>query len=278
MSKIQNSILKGRMAMNLTFQHVIDHLLQGSEPAAQTVDRLLFGRPDTELAGIATAFSASQHVIEQALALNANLIITHEGVFYSHHNTRYGVENDPVYAEKTELIEKSRLGIFRLHDHIHHVRPDAIMTGLLQALEWQAHVIDEQPTAAIIQLPAITVGEIADYVKQKLQLSYVRVAGSPSTVCRRVGVLVGYRGGGELAIPLFHQENLDLIIAGEGPEWETPEYVQDAIQQGRNKALIMLGHAESEAAGMRHLADILSAEFPTLPVHFLSSRPVFQIM
>ena len=96
--------------------------------------------------------------------------------------------------------------------------------------------------------------------------------------CERVGIMVGYRGGGELAIPLFLNEHVDLVIAGEGPEWETPEYVKDAVYQGRNKALIMLGHAESEAAGMKYLADALSSQFPMLPVHFVEDRPVFQIV
>ena len=35
-------------------------------------------------------------------------------------------------------------------------------------------------------------------------------------------------GGGALAIPYFEAEHLDLIITGEGPEGETPEYVRDA--------------------------------------------------
>ncbi|MNW69316.1 NIF3 (NGG1p interacting factor 3) [compost metagenome] len=81
-----------------------------------------------------------------------------------------------------------------------------------------------------------------------------------------------------MTIPLFEQDGLDLIIAGEGPEWETPEYVKDAAAQGRNQALIMLGHAESEAPGMKLLAERLSQQFLGLPVHFVQDRPVFQII
>lgn len=55
--------------------------------------------------------------------------------------------------------------------------------------------------------------------------------------CQRIGLLAGYRGGGEVVIPLFQNQNLDLIIAGEGPEWESPEYVRDALQQGKKKHL-----------------------------------------
>jgi putative NIF3 family GTP cyclohydrolase 1 type 2 len=112
-------------------------------------------------------------------------------------------------------------------------------------------------------------------VKRRLGLSVVRVSGDLDAPCRRIGLLVGYRGGGANAIPLFEQERLDLVICGEGPEWETPEYVRDAARQGRARALIVLGHAESEAAGMRLLARRLAAAFPHIPVRCADEEPVF---
>ena len=95
--------------------------------------------------------------------------------------------------------------------------------------------------------------------------------------CKRIGVLVGYRGGGEQVIPLFENEGFDLVIYGEGPEWETPEYVRDAVRQGKKKGLLVLGHAESEMPGMRFLARELQDKFPGIPVHFLPQEPIFGI-
>jgi putative NIF3 family GTP cyclohydrolase 1 type 2 len=264
--------------MKITIGQVVNGLVKGINQLEHTVDNLIAGHMDMDVKGIVTTFSASQHIIEQAVALNANLIITHEGVFYSHQDTRDELKNDPVYEQKSLFIQNSGIGIFRFHDYVHRFNPDGIMTGLLQALDWETNVIDQQPAAAIIQIPAMQVREVAAYLKRKLKISFVRVTGEPSMVCRRIGILVGYRGSGGLAIPLFQKESLDLIIAGEGPEWETPEYVKDALQQGRNKALIMLGHAESEAPGMKYLASLLSAQYPMLPVHFLADHPIYQIL
>ncbi len=266
--------------MDFNIGDIIHGLLreQAAQQPEQTVDKLLYGDAAATVTGIVTAFSASQPVIERALQLGCNLVISHEGVFYSHHDTRYGAVDDPIYAQKLALIQQSGIGIFRCHDYIHRMRPDGITAGLLQALNWQTHVETELPEAAILKLPGKTVREVADHVKRTLQLPYVRVAGDLSSVCRRIGVLVGYRGGGATAIPLFHNERLDLIIAGEGPEWETPEYVQDAVSMGHHRALIMLGHAESEMTGMLRLANLLSARYPELPVHFIANRPVFQTL
>jgi putative NIF3 family GTP cyclohydrolase 1 type 2 len=225
-----------------------------------------------------TAFSASQNVIEQADSLDANLIITHEGVFFSHQDNREGLENDPVYQQKSARIASSGVGIYRFHDDVHRYTPDGIMEGLLRELDWKPYVEHHLPHVSILSVPAMTVSEIAGHLKQRLHISYVRAAGNLSASCSRVGVLVGYRGSGPAAIPLYEQESLDLIIAGEGPEWETPEYIRDAVRQGRNQALIMLGHAESEAPGMKLLAERLKLQFPGMPVRFVQDQPVFQIV
>lgn len=67
--------------MTPTFGCIIDKLTAGIARPDGTVDKLEPGCLETKVQGIVTAFSASQYVIEQAIALGANLIITHEGVF-----------------------------------------------------------------------------------------------------------------------------------------------------------------------------------------------------
>lgn len=264
--------------MSITIKTILEDLTEIEEQVDNTVDTLKSGKPETEVTGIVTAFSATQYVVERAIVMGANLLITHEGIFYSHHESNDVLKEDPVYLTKQSLIESSEMAIFRYHDYWHRHKPDGIMVGLLRELEWSAYVNEQQAAATILTLPAMTVSETAAYIKRKLGISYVRVAGDLSLICRRVGILVGYRGGGMMAIPLFNNENLDLIIAGEGPEWETPEYVRDAVHQGRAKALIMLGHAESEAPGMKYLAEILAEKYPMIPSHFIPEHPIYQMV
>lgn len=264
--------------MSITIKMILEDLTEIEEQVDNTVDTLKSGKPETEVTGIVTTFNATQYVVERAIAMGANLLITHEGVFYSHHETNEFLKEDPVYLTKQSLIESSEMAIFRYHDYWHRHKPDGIMVGLLRELEWSAYVNEQQAAVTILTLPAMSVGETAEYIKRKLGISYVRVAGDLSLICRRVGILVGYRGGGMMAIPLFNNDNLDLIIAGEGPEWETPEYVRDAVHQGRAKALIMLGHAESEAPGMKYLAEILAEKYPMIPSHFIPEHPIYQMV
>lgn len=264
--------------MALTFSDVLDYLNAGVQLPENTVDKLDPEAAGTEVQGIVTAFAASQYVIEQAAVLGANLVITHEGVFYSHQDHRTGLEHDSVYQQKSVLVNQSGISIYRFHDSIHRYTPDGITEGLLQALEWEPYAERHLPEVSILTIPEMTVSEVAAYVRQKLNLSYVRAAGNLSATCSRVGVLVGYRANGNTVIPLYEQERLDLVIAGEGPEWEVPEYIRDAGQQGRDRALLMLGHAESEAPGMKRLASRLARQFPQVPVQYVQEKPVFQIL
>ncbi|MGG4141812.1 Nif3-like dinuclear metal center hexameric protein [Paenibacillus algorifonticola] len=261
--------------MNITIGQVIKDLKAGIEVPAPTVDQLSFGHEHTIVKGIVTAFSATHSIIEQASALGANLIVSHEGVFYSHHEAGDWLSNDAVVEAKADAIEKAGIGIFRFHDYMHGYQPDIVLIGLLRKLGWMA--AETQPAEAIVDIPAMQLTEVAEYLKSKLNIPYVRAAGEPTMLCKRIGILVGYRGGGSSAIPLLQQQNVDLIIAGEGPEWETPEYIRDALHQGRSKALIMLGHAESEEPGMEYLAEMLAEKYPKLPVYFLADAPVFQV-
>lgn len=264
--------------MALTFNDVLEYLNTGVQLPESTVDKLEPEAADTEVQGIVTAFAASQYVVEQAAVLGANLLITHEGVFYSHQGNGSGLKQDSVYQQKSELISQSGISIYRFHDAIHRYTPDGIMEGLLHELEWEPYAERHSPEVSILTIPEVTVSEVAAYVKQKLNIPYVRAAGNLSATCSRVGVLVGFRGNGSTVIPMYEQELLDLVIAGEGFEWEVPEYIRDAGQQGRNRALLMLGHAESEAPGMKLLASRLARQFPQVPVHYIQDKPVFQIV
>ena len=64
-------------------------------------------------------------------------------------------------------------------------------------------------------------------------------------------------------------------MIGEAHEWETVEYVADAIAAGRKKALIVIGHIPSEQAGMEDFARWLEKLVPEVPVRFVPAADPF---
>ena len=93
--------------MSITIGEVIQALKESAGHMEAGVDILHYGEPNARVTGIATTFVASQSVIERARTLGINLLITHEGLFYSHFGNKEWIEEDPVVQEKVRVIEES---------------------------------------------------------------------------------------------------------------------------------------------------------------------------
>ena len=66
-----------------------------------------------------------------------------------------------------------------------------------------------------------------------------------------------------------------MLVIGEAHEWETVEYVADAVTAGRKKALIILGHVRSEQDGMEEFARWLGTFVKEVPVSFVPTADPF---
>ena len=240
----------------------------------ETVDVVKAGDPSQPVTGIVTTFLATYAVLQRAVDLGANLVITHEPIFYNHLDETDWLEGDPVYTAKRQWIEKNGLVVWRFHDYWHRHQPDGILAGITAALGWQAYA---DPSA----LPLYTItptplGDLAKIFKKKLDISMVRVVGALDMPCRRVGVLVGAAGGRFQMHAL--RRDMDVLVVGELNEWETCEYVRDAIAMGQQKALIVLGHANSEEAGMAWLVDWLADVVPGVRVTHVPAGDPFRFV
>lgn len=256
---------------------IITYLKQGHNTIENTVDELLFGDENQEVHKIATTFNASIAVINKAIEEGVQLLISHEGIYYSHRGQPEGLDEHDVYKQKHALITSNHLALFRYHDYIHLCFPDPITAGLVEQLQWHAGTVEHQPYSAVVTLAnEDTVKNIAAHIKDKLKLDFVRVTGQLETPVKKVGILVGFRGGAANALPLIHQYDLELLIVGEAQEWETAEYIADCQALGLNKAMITIGHMPSEAYGMKQLADKLEQYFPEVSVLFIENIYCYQ--
>ncbi len=251
--------------MTYKIREVIDTILQAipGAPLTDTVDTFKSGDPMQPVTGIVTTFLASYAVIRRAIALGANLIITHEPTFYNHLDETEWLKDDPVYQAKRALLDEHGIVVWRFHDHWHMRTPDGIVSGVVRALGWEAYWSDA--TQPLFTVPDTTLGALAAELKTRLGAATVRVIGDLAMPCSRVGLMVG-AAGGRWQIGLLSAQPLDVLVVGELHEWETAEYVRDAIAQGRKLALIVVGHANSEEPGMAYLVDFLCERFPDVPI------------
>jgi len=100
------------------------------------------------------------------------------------------------------------------------------------------------------------------------------VVGTADLAVSRVALMPGASG------PVGHlralrRDDVEVVVIGEVPEWETIEYVADAAAQGRKKALILIGQIESEQPGMEYCAEWLKGFVKEVPVGFVAAKDPF---
>ena len=258
----------------LTAAQVIDQIKAhvGVSWQSQTVDTVKAGNPDTPVTGIATTFAATMDVLQRAAASGKNLIIAHEPTFYNHLDQTDELKNDAVYQAKRQFIEEHGMVVFRFHDHWHQHRPDGILTGMVAALGWGDY--QDKTTPYLFQHPSVTLNQLAEEAKRKLNIRALRVVGAPDMNVTGIAFLPG-ASGSEKQIEALERPDVQVLVAGESREWETVEYVRDASTQGKKKALILLGHVPSEEAGMKYCAEWLKTFLPGVPIEFVPAGEPF---
>jgi putative NIF3 family GTP cyclohydrolase 1 type 2 len=258
----------------VTIQEAIDAILRatGAEPLVDTVDTAKTGDTGRPLTGVVTTFMPTAAVLTRAAELGANLVIPHEPVFYNHRDETDWLADDPVYRAKRALIDAHGIVVWRFHDYWHRTRPDGILAGVLPRLGWRREGEHERP--CIVPIEPTTLADLAAHLKTRLGVPAVRVTGPDDLVCRRVALLVGAPGG-RAHVAALRRDDVDALVCGELNEWETCEYVRDANALGRPRGLIVLGHANSEEAGMAYLAEWLRPHLAGVPIsHVAAGDPL----
>lgn len=253
---------------------------------SHTSDTIKFGDPEQECTGVVTTVYASIDVIRKAAELNANLIICHEPLFYSHDDQVDWLEGNTVYEEKAILLAKHNMVVWRDHDRIHGGSParkrqhlDLVFYGIMQELGWEEYCVGFPKKPLLYEIPETTGRKLAAELVEKLNLSGARIVGDPDAKVRRVffcehvtAMHFGMHQPDCDAIQEIEKEGYDALIPFEIVDWTLSEYVRDAAQLGRNKVLIEMGHFNVEEAAMKYMLQWLPELLGgSVPVHFVQS-------
>lgn len=258
---------------NYTVQDIINILVAEAKGVhlPTTVDTIKFGNAASPVTGIVTTMFPTVEVIKQAAALKANLIVVHEPTYFNGDDKKNLISNNTVIKDKDALLEKEGITIFRYHDYCHRINPDAITYGLLRKFGWLDYYKNGK---FVFEIPTMELKALAKHCKKSLQLKMLRYIGADSHKCTKIAVMPGAWG----AIPhmsTIEKEQPDLLIIGEGVEWETVEYIRDGLALNHKTALVILGHSVSEEPGMEWVSEWLQKKVPTLKVTHIASQDPF---
>ena len=266
---ISNAANFVKPADSYTVKQIMDMFIKQipGAPFPNTVDTLKAGSPDTVVTGIVTTMFATIEIIRKAITLGANFIIAHEPMFYNHTDDTEWLKDDDVYQYKMDLLKQHNIAVWRNHDYIHSLKPDAVTMGLLKQLEWTDMADKDVPN--LLTMQSTTLRDLAYHAKRKLNINELRYVGDLSETCRRILLLPG-AAGGRRQIEAIMKYKPNAIFCGEISEWETAEYVRDARAKGDNISLIVLGHIASEEPGSEFMLEWLNKNVPGTKVHHIS--------
>jgi hypothetical protein len=217
--------------------------------------------------GIATATMATVDVIRGASAAGCNLVVTFEPTFFARadQSSPANRATDPTFTGKRDLIERSNVAIWRLHDQWMAQRPASLTTAFSEALQWQRYQTAATTPERVV-VPSMTLRDLVAHVQKQLGAKGLRVIGRPDLPVTRV---VLSPGPSAPAVTFTNLATADVILAGEPREWEGVEYVQDAIAAGQAKGMVLVGRVLSENPGMRAMATWLTELLPGMRVQSL---------
>ena len=239
----------------------------------RTVDTFKAGDPDAPVTGIAVTFMATYDVLRRAAGQGCNFVITHEPTFYHGQDDTSQLEPDAIVDAKRKFIAENNMTVWRFHDHIHRTEPDGIVAGMIDLFGWE-DLRKQQDELCFELAEPVSLRQFAEGLKKKFDRSVIRVIGDPGLKFTGFGLAVG-ASGSIRQMKMLQRDDVEVLVAGETREWETVEHVRDAKDMGKKKAMIILGHAISEEAGMKHCGQWLKGFVKETPIKFIPAGDPF---
>jgi putative NIF3 family GTP cyclohydrolase 1 type 2 len=254
-----------------TVSQVIQLIRQNARPQwyESKTDTIVIGSAAEPVTGISTCMFVDMEMLRRSVANKCNLIITHEPTFYEGSDKIPAfMKDDAVLTEKIRYIKDHHLTIFRLHDNGHRMRPDQVMQGLADGLGWK--IVQQSPW--VLEVNKQPLSSLATKLKTHFGVDGIRVIGNPDLQITRVGLVPGMAPTLQMHLGTLQRDDVDAILVGEAREWEDYVYVRDAMQQGRKKAAIFIGHLKSEEPGMKYCAAWLKTFLKDMNIVFLENE------
>ncbi|WP_162249654.1 Nif3-like dinuclear metal center hexameric protein [Altererythrobacter sp. Root672] len=222
------------------------------------VDGYRAGDADVPVAGVVVAARASTAVLERAVELGANIIIT-RSAFLGDSQDRPVAKPEPALAAKLDFIDRHGLAVLRLQDPREGPAGLAVTTAFPRALGLETPEQTANTAAGLIYRNSpYRVIDVVRRVKEILPTQTVRLVGDPSLAVSGIAVATETNRPNALA-PLISRSDVDLLICGEVHETETTAYVMDAISLGQRKAMLVVGSIAMEEPAARILAQQLDS-------------------
>jgi putative NIF3 family GTP cyclohydrolase 1 type 2 len=255
-----------------------------------TRDQITYGKDKVEQActGIVTCIWPTADIIREAQHRGANLIITHEALFWNHGDHEDTLKGNRIFAAKKELLDTWGGTVWRCHDYIHSKVPieadgslaDGIFYGFAWKVGWLDYRTGDTSQALDFEMPEVSGRELADHLVASLGLEGTRLIGDAEARVKRVHIpmhVMGDAASDTHEIMYADSEGVDALVTMEFIDFTTSEYIRDAAQLGQGKCAITVGHFNLEEPGMEYMVRWLPCALGTdeIPLAFVPMKDTY---
>ncbi len=214
---------------------------------------LLAGRRQKEVKRILVALDAVDSIVEQAVAMKADMLITHHPLIFT---ARKSVTEDDIIGRRLVKLIQNDISYYAMHTNFDvkgMAQLSAEKLGLKEVQILEETSLDEQGIADGIgrygRLPkTMKLKELAEYVKKCFELDYVTVCGNPS---REITMAAVSTGSGKSMVPYALRAGVQTLITGD-MDYHT---VIDAKAEGLS--IIDAGHYGTEKMFVSYMSRYL---------------------
>ncbi len=238
---------------------------------------LIVGDRDMEVSGVMVSLDATEAVIEDAIAQNCNVVVSHHPIVFKgirKFNPHYYVDKAVIKAIKHDVA------LYAIHTNLDNVLQDGVnqkigqRLGLSDIKPLKQHPAGPMETAyelgsgAIGSVsPGMSGSEFISYVKKRMSLKVIKHTKILENEITKVA-LCG--GSGSFLLPQAISAGAQVFI--------TADYKYHEFFDANGEIMIMdIGHYESEYYTIELLHELLSKKFPNFAARCTKvvTNPVF---
>ena len=234
---------------------------------------LLVGRRDKEVKSIYIALDATDEVIDEAIRVGADMLLTHHPLIFHKINR---VNTDDFIGKRIYGLIRADMVCYAMHtnfdvmgmaaeaaEELHLLNPDVLEVTYEDS-------ISHEGLGRIGELPEhMTLRECAQYVKDVFRIPEVRVYGDPESPVVMTAILPG---SGKDEVDAAIERGADVLITGD----ITHHVGLDAVEKGIS--LIDAGHYGVEKMFVPYMRDYLKREMPYLTVICAPEKEAFTVI
>jgi len=234
---------------------------------------LLIGRKDKTVSSVMLCIDVTEQVIDQAVQAGIDMIISHHPILFS--GTKKITDQDVFGARLISLIQAD-ICVYAMHtnfDIMGMADAAAERLRLLDTEVLQVTYEDEIGAGGIGRvgklMGAMTLEELALFVKEAFEVSQVKVFGDPDTLCCEAAVCPG---SGKSLVQDVLRTGADVYITGDIDHHTGIDLVAQGV------CVIDAGHYGIEKLFVPEMYDIFSKIMPECKVVVAMEEEAFRII